>query len=319
MILSIVIPNYNGSRTLKQVIESIFDQIPGNTEVILVDDCSTDQSVELVKSNYPSVKIYKNSSNLGAAATRNLGIKQARGDWILFVDADVVLSPGCIASLLGAIKSADIIFPTIYYPNGKIMYPINEQQEKYLLVSPIFLIRASALDLMYGQYFDETYHTYCEDTDFFLKACLIGLVSFYESIAQATHNIDLNPRNREERYYLETRNSIYGAIKFYGIKKINSMDHAFKSINILKVLLCGMFNFNLFDMQARGIDKSSDHSYNINLLLKRHESLSERGSFALILLQCRAIFWNIKQLQSTLNARKSMSNIIFQSSKRTND
>jgi GT2 family glycosyltransferase len=307
MILSIVIPNYNGSRTLFDTVRCVLHQIPADSEVLMVDDSSTDQSVELIKTNYPTVRIIKKSSNLGAASARNIGIKQSTGDFILFLDADVLLEPGCIAALLDAARTSDITFPRICYPNAELMYPVDQVQASYLMISPVFLIRRDSLNLMAFPNFDESYGTYCEDTDFFLRAYLAGLTSCYQPNGKAIHNLDLRPRNREARYFLEIRNSIYGAIKFFGANRINHFDHAFKLRNILRVFVCGLFNFNLFDMQARGHRKYGDLRYNLTLLSKRHDPLTERGSLALVTLIAKALYWNLKHLSLSLTANAQMT------------
>jgi glycosyltransferase involved in cell wall biosynthesis len=307
MMLSVVIPNYNGSRTLLDTIRCVLDQIPADSEVLMVDDFSTDRSVELVKTNYPIVRIIKNSHNLGAGSARNIGIKQSTGDFVLFVDADVLLEPGCIASLLDAAQTSDIAFPQICYANGQAMYPVDEVQASYLMISPVFLVRRNSLHRVVPSTFDEIYRTYCEDTDFFLRAYLAGLVSCYLPGAKAIHNVDLQPRNRELRYFLEMRNSIYGAIKFFGVAGIDHFDHAFHLGNILKLFVCGLFNFNLFDMQARGYRKYGDVKHNLTLLIKKHDPLTERGGLALVGILVKALFWNLKNLSRSLTANAEIA------------
>jgi GT2 family glycosyltransferase len=304
MKLSIVIPNFNGSRTLFKVVKSVVEQLPEDSEVAVVDDHSTDKSTDLIKGKFPRVLVYENRCNLGSAASRNKGIKQTKGEWILFVDADVTLEPNCISSLLSISKTADIIFPRIFYPNGEIMYPVDERQALYLMISPIFLIRRAALNAIVEPCFDEVYGTYCEDTDFFLRTYLAGLVSSFQVDARAIHNVKLLPGNRESRYYLEMRNSIYGAIKFLGMKNgINRFDHAFKLGNIIKLLVCGFFNFNPFDMQSRGYGKYGNFKYNFGILFKGKNPITNRGSPFLIILSVKALLWNLAHLSQTLIAR----------------
>ena len=307
MMLSVVIPNYNGSRTLFETLKCVFDQIPAGSEVLVIDDFSTDQSVGLIETNYPAARIIKNSGNQGAACVRNIGIKETTGDFILFVDADVYLAPGCIASLLHAARTSDITFPRVCYPNGKIMYPVDQVQASYLMISPVFLVRRVSLHLLASASFDETYRTYCEDTDFFLRAYLAGLISSYVPTAKAVHHVDLQPRNRELRYFLEIRNSIYGAIKFFGVAGIDHFDHGFHLHNILKIFVCGLFNFNFFDMHAKGYRKYGDMKYNLSLLTQKHDPLTERGRFALMILIVKAVYWNLRNLSRSLTANAQIA------------
>ncbi len=86
MIISVVIPSYNRSHTLKRAIESVLRQTQPADEIIVVDDGSDDDSANLV-ANYPSIQ-YLYQPNAGVSAARNKGIRQAQGDWIALLDSD---------------------------------------------------------------------------------------------------------------------------------------------------------------------------------------------------------------------------------------
>ena len=88
MKISVVIPTYNASATIVDVLNSIMNQSLRPYEVLLVDDCSTDQTVELA-SQVDGITIYQLKKNYGGPAwPRNYGISQAKGDCIAFCDAD---------------------------------------------------------------------------------------------------------------------------------------------------------------------------------------------------------------------------------------
>lgn len=90
--VSVIIPTYNSEEYLRESIESIFNQTFKDYEIILVDDGSTDNTREIVKQFYPSVKyIYQDQG--GAARARNTGIRAARGEFIAFLDADDIWLP----------------------------------------------------------------------------------------------------------------------------------------------------------------------------------------------------------------------------------
>ena len=314
MKLSAIIPNYNGATTIVNTLASLTQQLPENAELLVIDDCSTDDSIELIHAEFPSVQVHSNSRNLGAAASRNTGIKLTRGDLLLFVDADVSPQARCIELMLQLEDDADIVFPKIVYPNGMVMYPITEQQESYLLISPIFLLKRKSLNKLDNQPFDEVYETYCEDTDFFLRSYLAGLTCSYRRDAVAVHNVSALPSNRETRYGLEARNSIYGGLKFFGIKPVSQFDHAFKISSIAKVIISGIFNFNLFDIQARGLEKTGSGLQKIKLLLGNHGKLSPLGSPILVGFILRAILWNARHLPQTLRTRKETISHLARSS-----
>ena len=90
-LVSIITPVFNSKLFLKETIESVILQTYKNWELLLLDDASTDESLEICEqySKLDSrVKVHKNSQNLGISATRNLGIQLARGGWISFLDSD---------------------------------------------------------------------------------------------------------------------------------------------------------------------------------------------------------------------------------------
>ncbi len=85
--ISVIIPAYNSARTIKRAIESVMSQSIPPKEIIVVDDGSTDSTCNLVESLFPSVILIR-QKNSGAAAARNTGVKQSKGDLIAFLDSD---------------------------------------------------------------------------------------------------------------------------------------------------------------------------------------------------------------------------------------
>ena len=98
---SIVIPNYNSSDTIVLCLDSIFKMDYINYEVVVVDDKSTDNSVSIIekyKAQYKNqVKLIKLEKKAGAAGARNIGVKNSRGEIIMFTDADVINFQGTLA------------------------------------------------------------------------------------------------------------------------------------------------------------------------------------------------------------------------------
>lgn len=90
--VSIIVTNYNYGSYLQRCLRSVLNQKNVNHEVIVVDDCSTDNSLEMVKLFEPDVKVISTSQNSGVAGAANLGIKNARGQFIIRVDADDYVS-----------------------------------------------------------------------------------------------------------------------------------------------------------------------------------------------------------------------------------
>jgi glycosyltransferase involved in cell wall biosynthesis len=98
MTISVIIPVYNGENTIKETIESVVNQTFTDLEIIIINDGSTDSTVEIVK-NIPDTRIQLHSyPNAGLAASRNRGISCSQGELISFIDADDLWTPDKLAA-----------------------------------------------------------------------------------------------------------------------------------------------------------------------------------------------------------------------------
>lgn len=94
--VSIIMPNYNCEKFLGETITSVLNQTYQNWELLVVDDCSSDNSVEVISSfcnNDERIKLFVNEKNSGAAASRNWAMREATGKWIAFLDSDDLWLP----------------------------------------------------------------------------------------------------------------------------------------------------------------------------------------------------------------------------------
>jgi glycosyltransferase involved in cell wall biosynthesis/sulfatase maturation enzyme AslB (radical SAM superfamily) len=101
---SVIIPAYNAEASLASCLRSALTQDldGGNFEVLLIDDCSTDMTHALALASvvdFPALRVTQTLANGGPGIARNLGIAQARGEWILFLDSDDALAPGALSRL----------------------------------------------------------------------------------------------------------------------------------------------------------------------------------------------------------------------------
>ena len=94
-LVSIITPSYNTSKYIGKTIESVLKQTYENWEMIIVDDCSTDDTDEVVKPYLSDkrIKYIKNDKNSGAAISRNCALREAGGKWIAFLDSDDLWDP----------------------------------------------------------------------------------------------------------------------------------------------------------------------------------------------------------------------------------
>ncbi|MBW4509920.1 MAG: glycosyltransferase [Scytonematopsis contorta HA4267-MV1] len=102
MKFSVVITTYNRLNLLRRAVESAFGQtVP--TEVVVVDDCSSDETREYIKSLGERVVYVRNQVNFGHAASVNAGVQASSGDWVKFLDDDDYLAPNCLQEMSEAI------------------------------------------------------------------------------------------------------------------------------------------------------------------------------------------------------------------------
>lgn len=105
---SIIIPNYNKEEYVRETLESIFNQTYKNFEVIVVDDGSTDKSIEIIKEF--DIKLF-HTNRKRAGGARNVGIDNATGDYIIFLDSDDYFTDNTVLeSLNNLINGEDMIF-----------------------------------------------------------------------------------------------------------------------------------------------------------------------------------------------------------------
>ena len=93
MKISVIIPTFDRDASIKRAIESVLNQTFPATEIIIVDDASTDKTQEILKNFGSSIKVITNTENRGVSFSRNVGIHAATSDWIAFLDSDDEWAP----------------------------------------------------------------------------------------------------------------------------------------------------------------------------------------------------------------------------------
>ena len=209
--ISVVITNYNGRRYLPDCLSSLELQTYRDFETILVDNASTDGSVEFVEENYPMVRIIRNRENLGFAGGTNAGIRAARGEYILTLNNDTRADPGFVEHLrkaMGADPAVGMCAAKMLFPDGSInstgicisrsgaawdrgMYEPDRGQYDHLeeVFGPCAgaaLYRREMLDEV--GLFDEDFFLYMEDVDLAFRARLAGWSCRYVPEAKVYHH-----------------------------------------------------------------------------------------------------------------------------------
>lgn len=198
-LVSIIIPNWNGKDILKICLQSLTNLTYPNYEIVVVDNASTDGSPEMVKKEFPDVKLIINKKNLVWAGGCNVGIKAARGDLIALFNNDAIADPNWLSGLVNVIKSSsnigmvggiefcyeqsDVIDNTGMKidPITGIVWRVNRGKRLTQLVGLEDIDFVSGVSPLLKReliekigLFDENYPLYDEETDFCLNAKRAG-------------------------------------------------------------------------------------------------------------------------------------------------
>lgn len=106
MKLSFIIITWNGKQLLADCLKSISSYVGRpDMEILVVDNGSTDGTVDFLKSQYPTIRLFQQSENRGVAAARNVALKEAKGDYLFIIDNDLVLNDAAVDGMLEFIEN----------------------------------------------------------------------------------------------------------------------------------------------------------------------------------------------------------------------
>lgn len=117
-LVSVVMPNFNGARFIDEAIHSVLAQTYGDLELIIVDDCSTDDSRDIIAAREdrdPRIRSFYHADRTGPAAARNRAIAEARGRYIAFLDSDDLWEPSKLARQIPLHESTDCVLSYTSY------------------------------------------------------------------------------------------------------------------------------------------------------------------------------------------------------------
>ena len=132
-LVSIVMPSYNSALYIENAIKSVMSQTYENWELIIVDDCSTDNTQEIIECFLEDkrIRFYKNEHNSGAAISRNYALRKAEGKWIAFLDSDDLWHPEKLEKQIRFMKENDHKFT---YTDYRIK--LNDEWLPYIITGP---------------------------------------------------------------------------------------------------------------------------------------------------------------------------------------
>ena len=125
--ISVIMPLYNAKDYLKLAVDSVLNQTHKNIELLIVDDCSTDGSLDLCRELYGNnerVRIIQQAENKGPGAARNRGISEARGEYIAFIDSDDEMMPDNLDRMFKAAKENDA--DVLHNNHSRIALPLED-------------------------------------------------------------------------------------------------------------------------------------------------------------------------------------------------
>ncbi len=140
----IIIISYNSARTTLDCIKSIHDTAGSDLfNIIVVDNNSADNTIELIRTEYPETQIIKNQSNLGYAAAVNIGVKHSQSEYLIISNSDVVYHKGSIINLVNYLKSNPDVGaagPQQVYADGSWEYSFGSLPGLMLGLKDLFFI-----------------------------------------------------------------------------------------------------------------------------------------------------------------------------------
>lgn len=242
VLASIILLSYNSLDDLAECIPSIIDQSYENYEIIIMDNSPTDECVEFVKSNYPSIKCIKTGSNLGYSGGNNNGQKYASGEYIVFMNPDTVADRDWLTNLIKPFETDREVSLTTskvlmygdksrinacgihtYFTGLGFCRGLNMPSTKYSKPEEVssvsgcsFAIRSEAFNKLNG--FDPDFFLYIEDVDLSWRARLYGYKIMFvpDSILYHKFKLTLEPW---KEYYLERNRQIL-LLKNYSLRML---------------------------------------------------------------------------------------------------
>ncbi|MBN1657066.1 MAG: glycosyltransferase family 2 protein [Anaerolineae bacterium] len=242
--VSVLILNWNGLRHLGPCLSSLheMDYPQDRVEVILIDNGSTDESVDYVRREFPAVKVIENKMNLGFTRSNNMGARQATGEYVLFLNNDTRLDRACLRELVAVVESA----PDVACAASKILtwegdrmdfaggnanfhgwgsqpnygspvdqVPDGEPREILFSCGGSMLIDREVFLECGG--FDEDYFIYYEDVDLGWRLWVLGYRVLFAPRAITYHRFhgDTAGVQDEKRISIAERNALLSVIKNY--------------------------------------------------------------------------------------------------------
>ena len=246
-LVSIIVLNYNAGELLLNCIDSLKKSKYTNLEILVVDNISSDNSQKKCKERFPEIKLIQNNENLGYCGGNNVGIKDAKGEFIVILNPDTIVQTNCIDELVSAynkfgeglyqpkilsLNEEDIIqstgnmlhifgFGFARDKGGKIVDKI-EEIEKIGYASGTCLFTSRKVFDKIGL-LDEFLFLYHDDLDLGWRAAQIGINSYYVPKSKIFHVESYSLKWSSKKFYWLERNRKYCLLTHYSKKTYEKM------------------------------------------------------------------------------------------------
>lgn len=237
MKITVVIPNYNGIEYLKKCMHSLEGQLPDPACILLVDDCSTDGSVEWFRENYPDCRCLQLEKNSGFSGAVNAGIRASGSEYVLLLNNDTEIKSGFVDAMLEIMDrkgnedvfSASSMMIDMWKPEliddagdyycalgwafaggkGKACARYEQEKEVFSACGGASIYRTKVFEEI--GYFDELHFMYLEDIDIGYRAKIHGYRNLYQPKAKVLHagSASSGSRYNERKTVWAAANSIY--------------------------------------------------------------------------------------------------------------
>ena len=303
--ISVIIVNYNGKKLLENCLESLFKTDYNNFEVILVDNNSTDGSMEFVTKNYPKIIVIKLDSNKGFAEPNNIGVKIAKGEYLLFLNNDTVTTTNFISEMVKVLEKDEkiaICQSLLLKPDGNIdssgdfidkmgiVYNSKTKTDEIKEISSArgacMLIRKKIFDKLGG--FDEKFFFSFEDVDLGWRSWILG------------YKVVIVPNSIVYHSAGKTSSKLKSEVAFHGLKNQLSMKITnFEPRFVFSSLLLFFFVYGSreikiwFDYKIKGYTNITSTKY--------EDKTAENPSIKIVIKSISWIFKNISYLRRKHN------------------
>lgn len=233
--VGIVISNYNGWQDTVQCLESLDKQTYWDFEIILLDDASTNDSVEQLRPHLPANTVFlPQQANIGFAAANNVGIRRALADgcnWVLLLNNDTVAAPDFLETLLRETPEGTVSCPKMLFLNppdeiwfaggeldratGRVKHlgghekdgpAFAEKKQVSFITFCCVLLPRDVIERV--GFLDETLFMYCEDVDYCIRLADAGVPLWFLPDAKIWHKAGGSAGGMLSVYYI-TRNTLY--------------------------------------------------------------------------------------------------------------